>query len=232
MLVRDITGVLPLTSKAKKLLNQSTIDFFIQLNSSISADYSTNPSYLEDINCLLTSMHNNDVLVVDFNETYKNGVLLIKDILRDDLLLEATKHRILRDRVDVDFTIDLLEKSVEQPLFKKDYDFGTLVALKFLYKKASCLERGIPFELTLRDVERLLKTKRCFYSGVELTLDGETAVSFDRKDSTKGYSPQNTVACAKRVNCLKNDLIESDKVLSTLDKKQLKRTLMKFADML
>ena len=73
MLVKDITGMLPLTSKAKKLLNQSTIDFFIQLNSSISADYSTNPSYLEDISCLLTAMHNNDVLIVDYYELFRKS---------------------------------------------------------------------------------------------------------------------------------------------------------------
>lgn len=232
MLLKDITGMLPLNSKAKKLLNQSTIDFFIQLNTSVSADYSTNPSYVEDMNCLLTSLHNNDVLVIDFDSFHKNGVLKVKDILRDDLILDVTKSHLLRDKVEVDYTINLLEKSVEQPLFKQDYDFNSLVSLKFLYKKASCLERGIRFELTLRDVERLLKTKRCYYSGVPLTLDGETAVSFDRKDSTKGYTPQNTVACAKRVNCMKNEILESDKVLSTLDKKQLKRTLMKFAKML
>jgi hypothetical protein len=232
MLVKDITGALPLTSKAKKLLSQSTIDFFIQLNSSISSDYSTNPSFVEDMNCLLTSLHNNDVLVVDFDSFHKNGVLKVKDILRDDLILDVTKSHLLRNKVEVDYTINLSEKSVEQPLFKQDYDFNSLVCLKFLYKKASCMERGIPFELTLRDVERLLKTKRCYYSGVPLTLDGETAVSFDRKDSTKPYTKENTVACAKRVNCMKNEILESDKVLSTLDKKQLKRTLLKFAEIL
>ena len=53
---------------------------------------------------------------------------------------------------------------------------------------------------------------RCYYSGIPLTYDqgGDTDVSIDRMDSTKGYTEDNVVLCCWRVNNMKGDLCASN----------------------
>ena len=127
-------------------------------------------------------------------------------------------------------------KSHKQPLFKENLEsptsFDTLVALKYLHKKVQADNRGIEFTLSLSDMVRLMKAKRCYYTGVELTLDGSLGLSFDRLDSTLGYTRSNTISCSAIANTLKENLMESCDVQQHLSKKEIKKMLLKFAELL
>jgi hypothetical protein len=50
---------------------------------------------------------------------------------------------------------------------------------------------------------------RCFYTGIPFVIEdvhrGMRRPSLDRVDSTKGYTPKNTVLCLTAVNYMKND---------------------------
>lgn len=71
--------------------------------------------------------------------------------------------------------------------------------------KRSALSRGLSFQLSRKHIADLLETKRCYYTGRELT---ESTFSIDRKDCSKGYIEGNVVACVKDVNFFKSHLIE------------------------
>ena len=236
MLLRELTGDLQLTSKAKSLLGKDTKDFFICLNTIIGGSNYLK-DYVEDVNSILTKLYNEGFVDISFDEKYLNGVYKIKSIAIDeDLILPTTKSHLLRDRKQIDYSLDLKIKSHEQPLFKENMEsptsFDTLVALKYLHKKVQADNRGIEFTLTLSDMTRLMKTKRCYYTGVELTLDGSLGLSFDRKDSTLGYTRSNTISCSAIANTLKENLMESCDVQRHLSKKEIKKMLLKFAELL
>ena len=236
MLLRELTGDLPLTSKAKSLLGKNTKDFFICLNTIIGGSNYLK-DYVEDVNSILTKLYNEGCIDIDFKETYLNGVYKIKNIdIDEDLILPTTKSHLLRDRKQIDYSLDLKIKSHEQPLFKENIEsptsFDTLVALKYLRKKVQADNRGIEFTLSLSDMTRLMKAKRCYYTGVELTLDGSLGLSFDRKDSTLGYTRSNTISCSAIANTLKENLMESCDVQQHLSKKEIKKMLLKFSELL
>ena len=78
MLLRELTGDLPLTSKAKSLLGKNTKDFFICLNTIIcGSNYLKD--YVEDVNSILTKLYNEGFVDISFDENYLNGVFKIKD---------------------------------------------------------------------------------------------------------------------------------------------------------
>lgn len=237
MLLRELTGDLPLTSKAKSLLGKNTKDFFICLNTIIGGSNYLK-DYVEDVNSILTKLYNEGFVDISFDEKYLNGVFKIKDIDmdEDDLILPTTKSHLLRDRKQIDYSLDLKIKSHEQPLFKENLEsptsFDTLVALKYLHKKVQADNRGIEFTLSLSDMSRLMKAKRCYYTGVELTLGGSLGLSFDRLDSTLGYTRSNTISCSAIANTLKENLMESCDVQQHLSKKEIKKMLLKFAELL
>jgi hypothetical protein len=83
---------------------------------------------------------------------------------------------------------------------------------KQLVKKWSSLEssaksRGIPFNISLKHLAKLLGAKRCFYTGLEFDDNVEELKrSIDRVDSDLGYTDDNTVPCIKRINELKSNL--------------------------
>ena len=232
MLMKQIINKpLNLSTKAKGLLELSSIDFFIRLNSIIGMS-THKGDYIEEINGILTALYNQDIVEMDFDEKYDNGIFKIKGILVDEpIILKQTKEHLLRPRKKMLEIIDLTTPVTESPAFTQDYDFDSLVALKYLQKKQQAESRGIEFKLTLNDVKRLMKTKRCYYSGVELTLLDDTHISFDRKDSSVGYTVENTVACASIVNALKNSLIEDHKVVKILSNKEIKKMLISFSEL-
>jgi hypothetical protein len=59
---------------------------------------------------------------------------------------------------------------------------------------------GIPSDLKLRDI-RLSLTCPCYYCETR-----QSAMTLDRKDSTGGYTKNNTVPCCFRCNTLKSDM--------------------------
>lgn len=88
--------------------------------------------------------------------------------------------------------------------------------------KGSAKSRKIKFELTLKDIEKIIE-KSCFYCGSEPDnekyihpLKGETEKrkikyqGIDRVDSNVGYTPKNIIPCCKRCNLMKRDMSKNE----------------------
>jgi len=82
------------------------------------------------------------------------------------------------------------------------------IAKKLIRLEQSANKRGIEFDLSFSDVKRLLNTKRCYYSRVELTdvEEDPNQRSLERVDNNKGYVKGNVVACSRRLNSIKSNL--------------------------
>ena len=74
------------------------------------------------------------------------------------------------------------------------------IATWYLAKKQSANDRNIEFNLSLMSFINMAKAKRCYYTGVTLTIGNRT---IDRIDASKGYIPGNVVACCKTFNQFK-----------------------------
>ena len=98
-----------------------------------------------------------------------------------------------------------------------DTAFDAWVAKFYINKVKKCAEKGCSFELSLLAVHNLLRAKRCYFTGIELTrppLDElgyapkgyerkNTDVTLDRIDNSKGYIQGNVKACSLYANSLK-----------------------------
>lgn len=86
------------------------------------------------------------------------------------------------------------------------------IAAKFVAKAKSSSDRNIQFMLSFSEYKRLLKTKKCYYTGVELTFEKNQPNSFtiDRIDADRGYIHGNCVACSYIMNQKKKDLTMND----------------------
>ncbi len=94
------------------------------------------------------------------------------------------------------------------------------LAMKYLSKSKSSLDRGIDFELTIAQFKKLRSAKRCFYTGIELTKSGDNVVSgtdlsLDRIDSSLGYTKENVVPCCHLFNQIKAIFEQQNCPLST-----------------
>lgn len=81
----------------------------------------------------------------------------------------------------------------------------------------SANKRGIEFDLTLKKIRSLLNTRKCFFTGVELTHlpDLDNSLTFDRVDNSVGYIDSNVVACSRKFNFMKANLeVEDIRLLS------------------
>lgn len=118
------------------------------------------------------------------------------------------------------------EQEVSIPLMKEKC-FDEVVARKYLDKLQNARERGLEFTLTLRDVARLMKRKRCYFTGIELLDTSGSAHpqkrTFDRLDSSKGYTPENTVASSHAANSSKSWILENQENPGHLTPRQLLR---------
>ena len=103
----------------------------------------------------------------------------------------------------------------------KDVNFNLMVARKYITKCNNATNKGIDFTLTLPDVARIMKTKKCYYSGIDLSKD---TITIDRIDNSKGYIKGNVVACHDEVNAFKGTIenpatfINKDMALKVLKK--------------
>ena len=79
----------------------------------------------------------------------------------------------------------------------------------FSHLKSSAKRRNISFELNQVEFYNITIPLRCPILGTVLVFNtgtvGDDSVSFDRKDSSKGYSFDNIVVVCNRVNRLKSD---------------------------
>lgn len=73
--------------------------------------------------------------------------------------------------------------------------------------RASAKKRGIPFELTTEDIDEIGIPITCPVLGIPLKFNKgkplDNSISFDRIDSSKGYTKDNVVIVSHRVNKLK-----------------------------
>jgi hypothetical protein len=77
------------------------------------------------------------------------------------------------------------------------------IANKYINLMHSANSRNKEFNLTLTSIKNLLKSSKCYYTGV--TLDWHN-FSVDRIDNSKGYIVGNVCACDSKINKLKSDL--------------------------
>ncbi len=63
-------------------------------------------------------------------------------------------------------------------------------------------KRKLDYSLTFKRVKKVLMTKRCYFTGVELSrIDGDPhQLSVDRIDNNVGYIDSNIVACSRSFN--------------------------------
>lgn len=232
MKVSDIVGTdLKLfTPFGNKIIKQDIKQFFINL---CSWNSGSQAPHARDINLILNSLESYGVIQLDKENPHSTGVYKVLSI-GDEYIIPTTKSTLLRDRIDIDYVVDFNNKSFEQEVFRLDKDtpFETLVALQYLRKKMTSMERGIEFKLTLQQMGKLLKTKRCYYSGAILTLEGIHCHTIDRIDSNVGYTVDNSVACSRIVNNIKNKLIDDGVNLDGLSVIEMKKMLAKFIDIL
>lgn len=218
------------SSFTTSMLNKEIKRFFVDL---CSWNGVLAGSHVKELNVILNSLEVCGVMVLDKVNTHNNGVYKAVTI-GDEYIIKATKAVLLRKKVKIDYIVDFNTKSLDQEVFKTDKTtpFDTLVALQYLRKKMTSTERGIEFNLTLNQMAKLLKTKRCYYSGVELTLGGVHCHTIDRVDSDKPYDVLNTVACSGLVNSIKNKLIDNGENLDDLTPNQMKKMLLSFIDII
>lgn len=89
--------------------------------------------------------------------------------------------------------------------------------------KASAKKRDIPFDLTPLDIDEIGIPITCPILGIPLffhrNMVEDDSISFDRIDSTKGYSVDNLIVISYRANRLKSDasLDEMRKIVNFYD---------------
>lgn len=113
-------------------------------------------------------------------------------------------------------------------------EFELFVADYYRRKMESCKTRGIDFKLNLVSVRNLLRTRKCPYTGKELTVPRPgkqaltTDITIDRIDNTKGYQKGNVMAISNRANNLKSifenpeygmDFEQAAKVMTKISKR-------------
>lgn len=102
-------------------------------------------------------------------------------------------------------------------------EFELFVANYYTNKVQSCKDRGIEWKLSLISVRNLLRTERCPYSGIKLTMprSGKQALSsditIDRIDNKRPYEPGNVMAVSNKINNLKSIFENPDYGLSFED---------------
>ncbi|ASS33939.1 HNH endonuclease [Acidovorax phage ACP17] len=104
---------------------------------------------------------------------------------------------------------------------KRSYDCRPIqwdvVKKKLHFHKLAAMRRGLDFNLSAMSVYNLLRARRCYYTGIEMTeaLPHKHGVSginlltdrtFERLDASKGYVIGNVVSCCRGVNSLKGQL--------------------------
>jgi hypothetical protein len=103
---------------------------------------------------------------------------------------------------------------------KEEMPYDFIVAQKYMNIFDRAQSRNFAFDLTLTDIKRFYRLKRCHYSNVVLT-DHDSTLSthrtIDRVNNTGGYTKDNTVVCSLHMNQLKSRLFEDTKSICYVD---------------
>lgn len=89
------------------------------------------------------------------------------------------------------------------------YQKANVFQYRWLSAKKRAGMKGIPFEITVADIETLYNEQGgvCFYSGIPFDIDSKHyTCSIDRINSAKGYTKDNVVLACNIVNSMKLDL--------------------------
>ena len=98
--------------------------------------------------------------------------------------------------------------------YRSDYSLAQL----FVYQYDKAKEHNTTCNLSFTKFKKLQKTKRCQYSGVEITKDN---FSIDRIDNSLGYTDTNVLVCDVSLNKAKSNLsIEQFKLIYKALKKR------------
>lgn len=119
-------------------------------------------------------------------------------------------------------------------------EFELFVAQYYQNKVDSCKDRKIEWKLSLISVRNLLRTKKCPWTGIVLTIPRgkgkpqlSTDITIDRIDNTRGYVPGNVIAVSRVANNFKSifenpqypiDMETAKKMLTKVQKKIKKCT--------
>lgn len=105
-----------------------------------------------------------------------------------------------------------------------DIKLDTKVARIYTRLQQSAKDRGLEFDLSLMSLRNILKAKKCYYTGKDISTwhdrEDEYKLTIDRVDNDKGYITGNVVACSHTFNQKKGNLTVQE--IQILFKKVLK----------
>lgn len=227
--------IAPTNIKETKVLYRLNYDLtkFIKDAKVIHTNTLVTDAFVSDYNTLLNDLSTQGYLTL--SDYGVNGIHIVDSYCDEwvDQLSDIDKSYAERKRKEIPnlFTFDT-EFHETEIVNNGGMEFDTLVALKYLGKKRNALSRGIEFKLTLSDMARIMRSKRCYYSNVALTLDGVNKLTIDRIDASEGYTKTNSVACSKQVNDLKNKLLENQELIKDMGSKEVKKMLLSLAGLI
>lgn len=147
---------------------------------------------------------------------------------------EAIKEKVQQQKQNVEETPKpsitqptVCDKSEPITFDLSDHDLSGIdlicaIADKYRNLAFSARKRGIEFDLSIDDVQDIVLAKRCYYTNVE--FDGDKNIkTVDRLNHKKGYVKDNIVACTKRINSFKNEILESNQTKLFSNVEELKR---------
>lgn len=227
--------ITPTNIKETKVLSRLNYDItkFVKDSKVAHTNKLVTDQFVSDYNNLLSDLYLQGYLTLSV-EHGANGIRIVDSYCDEwvDQLSDIDKSYVSRKPKDIlplfTFDSELHEADI---VTNGGMEFDTLVALKYLGKKRNALSRGIEFKLTLADMARIMRSKRCYYSNVPLTLDGVNKLTIDRIDASKPYDRANAVACSKQVNDLKNKLLENQELIKDMSGKEVKKMLLSLAEL-
>lgn len=227
--------ITPTNIREAKVLSRLNYDItkFVKDSKVVNTNKLVTDSFVSDYNSLLNDLYMQGYLTLA--DRGANGIRIVDSYCDEwvNQLSDIDKSYVKRKRKEIPnlFTFDT-EFHETEIVNSGGMEFDTLVALKYLGKKRNALSRGIEFKLTLADMARIMRSKRCFYSNVPLTLDGVNKLTIDRIDASKPYNRENSVACSKQVNDLKNKLLENQELIKEMGGKEVKKMLLSLAELI
>lgn len=232
--IKDYVSSVGYLTKVKSRFDLPTWQFCKDLKN--VASLYLKQDFIDEYNNLVLALESEGLLKVEESKDNKhaNGILKTSE-LSEELLYGMPEEDLAffkRKRIELPMPLTLNEPLHQNPLvLNGGMEFETYVAASYLMKKHNALSRGIEFKLTLSDMKRLLKTKYCKYSGVLLTLEGDSKLTLERIDNTIGYTKENTIAVSSAANVLKNRLLESKELTKGFNAKELQKLLLSFAEL-
>lgn len=117
-------------------------------------------------------------------------------------------------------SIEKIEQNIErmkeamqiknEATLSEELPFEVLVARKYQQTYDNAMRRGKEFTLTFNHLKKLMKQKKCAYTGVAFSDEPQMNLTLERLDGSLGYTNSNTVAVTYFANSLKNQLLEQE----------------------